>query len=296
MIAADVHGKNHHRDGTIGAHVLGLRLLLADGSVVDCSPAVMPDLFWGCVGGMGLLGVILSARLALMRVPGGMILQRAQKTADLDETLAVSAAAGAAHYAVAWIDCLRGGRGVVFSGEHCAGEAGAAPRPRAVPFDCPGLTLNRFSIGGFNWAYYHAASPGRAAIDYRRFFYPLDALEHWNRLYGAGGLVQFQCVLPEAEGVRALLAEMRRHGIGSFLAVLKLCGAAGAGLLSFPRHGVSLALDFPASPAVFALLARLHAICFEHGGRLYLAKDACAGAESLRHYPGVAAFRALGGG
>ncbi len=296
MIAADVHGKNHLGAGTLGGHLRQICILLADGDLLRCSPFLYPDLFWASIGGMGLTGVILSAQLQLLRVPGAMIAQTSIRTGDLAETLAVSEASRDAPYSVAWIDCRSGGRGVVFRGEHAVGKAPAARAARNVPCNFPAFTLNRFSIAAFNRIYYHAARSGTALIDYRRFFYPLDALRHWNRLYGAAGLVQFQCVLPQeasAVGIRTLLAEISRQGLGSFLAVLKLCGAEGQGLLSFPRPGFSLALDFPATPAIFALLERLNAIALDCGGRLYLAKDSCAGPESLRCYQRLDEFRAI---
>ena len=294
MIAADVHGKNHLGAGTFGGHVCQITILLADGSLLRCSAADHPDLFWGSIGGMGLTGVIMAAQLQLLRVPGEMIEQTSIKTRDLDETLAVSEASRDATYSVAWIDCLGQGRGVVFRGQHAPGAAPNPRRPRNIPLNLPAFTLNRLSIAAFNQAYYHTQTSQTAPIDYRRFFYPLDALQNWHRLYGAPGLVQFQCVLPHEaskSGIRALLAEIVRHGQGSFLAVLKLCGAEGQGLLSFPRPGFSLALDFPASPAIFALLKRLDAITLDHGGRLYLAKDSCAGPQSLRHYQRLDEFR-----
>lgn len=297
MLAADVHGKNHHGAGTFGRHVIAFTLLLADGTL--CRVTRDHELFWASIGGMGLTGVILSVRFRLLRVAGGMIRQTTIKTRDLAETLAVSHASRHATYAVAWIDCLSQGRGVVFQGEHAGSrEIPPAKRPRAIPCDLPDFTLNPLSIAAFNQAYYLAAQPGTATIGYQQFFYPLDGLHHWNRLYGKRGLVQYQCVLPyEAgePGLRLLLSEIARQGLGSFLAVLKLCGEEGQGLLSFPRPGFSLALDFPATPAIFTLLERLDAITIDHGGRLYLAKDARALPASLRHYQRLDEFRRIRG-
>ena len=295
MAAADVHGKNHHGAGTFGRHIRALTMLLADGSQIRCTPD--HELFWATIGGMGLTGVILTIRFRLIRVAGGMIRQTAIKTGDLAETLAASESSRTATYSVAWIDCLAGGRGVVFQGEHAPETTvPPVPRARAIPCDVPPFTLNRLSIAAFNQTYYHATRAGSALVDVWRFFYPLDALHGWNRLYGKRGLVQYQCVLPHEAGeagLRLLLDEIARQGLGSFLVVLKLCGEEGNGLLSFPRPGFSLALDFPATAAIFALFERLDAITLDHGGRLYLAKDACAGPDSLRHYQRLDQFRAL---
>ena len=295
MAASDVHGKNHHGSGTFGRHITALTMLLADGSQIRITPD--HELFWATISGMGLTGVILAVRFRLLRVAGGMIRQTTTKTRDLDETLAISESSRSATYSVAWIDCLSAGRGVVFQGEHAPeAEIPPTPRPRAVPFDMPSFTLNRLTIGAFNQAIYHTARSGSALVDVWRFFYPLDTLHDWNRIYGKRGLVQYQCVLPHESGepgLRQLLAEIARQGLGSFLVVLKLCGEEGQGLLSFPRPGFSLALDFPATPEIFALFERLDAITIDHGGRLYLAKDARAKPASLRHYQRLDQFRAV---
>ncbi len=295
MAAADVHGKNHHGAGSFGRHVVTLSMLLADGNKIRITPE--HELFWASIGGMGLTGVIMAVRFRLLRVAGPMIRKTTIKTHDLSETLAASKAADSATYSVAWIDCLAGGRGVVFQGEHT--NAGTPPPPKAprhIPCDLPAATLNRLSIAAFNQLYFHAAQAGPALIDCQKFFYPLDALHDWNRLYGRRGLVQYQCVLPHEAGepgLRSLLYEIKQQGLGSFLAVLKLCGEEGNGLMSFPRPGFSLALDFPASPEIFALFERLDAIVIDHGGRLYLAKDSCAKPASLRHYQRLDEFRAV---
>jgi FAD/FMN-containing dehydrogenase len=167
----------------------------------------------------------------------------------------------------------------------------------SVPVDLPGFTLNRWSLRAFNEAYYRRGRPGEAILDYRPYFYPLDALADWNRIYGRNGFVQFQCVLPKeasAEGMRSLLGAIAGAGLGSFLAVLKLFGRQGSGLLSFPMEGYTLALDFPATTPALSLLWRLDAIVAGHGGRLYLAKDARMGTGTMRRgYPRLDEFRAL---
>lgn len=296
MAAADVHGKNHHVHGSFGRYVTALGLILADGSEVRCAP---PDeLFWATIGGMGLTGAIVWVQFRLLPVPGGMIRQTTIKTRTLEETIAACQHSARATYSVAWIDCLAGGRGLVYEGEHAAGHAPARGQGRRVPFNIPEFSLNRASISIFNQLYYSKHRAGEALVDYWRFFYPLDGLADWNRLYGRRGLVQYQCALPteaSESGLKLLLGEIAKQGLGSFLAVLKLCGDEGQGLMSFPMPGFSLALDFPARPEIFALMDRLDEITLEHGGRLYLAKDARAKPRMLRHYQRRETFRSIRG-
>ena len=308
-IASDVHGKNHHRDGTFGRHVLSMDLALADSSVVRCSDNENPDLFAATQGGMGLTGVILRATFRLRPVETDLVVQHTTRAPDLSRTLSALEEADGATYSVAWIDCLaRGsalGRGIVYRGEHAAlsdlppGRGGVAYDPlprgcRTVPASPPSFALNRYSMGALNAAYFARAKTGRALVSYRTFFYPLDALLCWNRIYGRQGFVQHQCVLPLSSGgaaLRELLAMIAARGTGSFLAVLKLCGDAARGPLSFPLRGYTLALDFQATAGNFSLLAELDDVVAAHGGRLYLAKDARGGAGLLRDgYPRLHEF------
>lgn len=312
-IAADVHGKNHHGAGGFGAHLRDLTLALPDGTVRTCGPE--SDLFAATVGGMGLTGTILRATLALRRVETGWIRQSTVAAADLDAAMAALEAAHGATYAVAWIDCLaRGaarGRALVYRGEHATRADLAALHPGAplhppiargalaVPFDLPALTLNRLSVGAFNALYYGRgrAGAGRDGIvGWAPYFFPLDGIRDWNRIYGSRGFLQHQCVIPKARSRAALGAILDRvsHAAPSFLAVLKLLGGGG-GLLSFPLQGYTLTLDFPASPANLALLDSLDAIVREAGGRLYLAKDARQSRDTFEAGYGDAAtrFRAL---
>lgn len=324
MIAADVHGKNHHGAGSFGAHVERLSLVLADGSRVDCSRTERPGLFLATLGGMGLTGVITEASFRLLPVETGMIRQRTLRAGSLAEIMALFDAARDATYSVAWIDALAGGgrlgRSVLFLGEHVrraelAGDALLRPprAPRlAVPFDFPGWALNRASISLFNALYHARNRPGEALVGYEGYFYPLDAILGWNRVYGAAGFMQFQCVLPRAAsaaGMTALLRRAAAAGSASPLAVLKLFGpgerirgdgvggggiGGGGGLLSFPMEGFTLAFDVRATQASFRLLAECDAIVADHGGRVYLAKDACATPALLpRFYPRLDEFRAL---
>ena len=316
MIAADVHGKNHHRDGTFGAHVESLTLAGADGAIRECSREENADLFRATLGGMGLTGVILSARFRLRPIETAFVMAETRAARDLDETMALFEASRDWPHSVAWIDCLaRGaglGRAVMTRGAFM--ERGALPPGLAsdplclaragklrVPADVPSALLNRVSIGIFNELCYRRgrgrARSGARPVHFDRFFFPLDRIEAWNRLYGRRGFVQYQCVLPKGEseaGVAALLERVAASGQGSFLGVLKLFGPAGEGLMSFPMEGYTLALDFPVRNGTAALLDGLDEITHRHGGRVYLAKDARCAPERVREgYPRLGAFEAV---
>jgi FAD/FMN-containing dehydrogenase len=312
MIASNVHGKNHHLAGSFGDHVESIDLALADGRVVRCSGKENESLFAATCGGMGLTGVILRARFRLMPVETGFIRRETRRLRNLAEAMDAFEAARDWTYSVAWIDCLaRGdalGRSLLFLGEHArAGELPAERRlaplsipkkhSRTVPVDVPGFAQNRWSIGAFNELYYRVARPGTDILDYDRFFYPLDGILEWRRLYGRAGLVQYQCVLPLAAsrvGLTLLLKRIADAGLGSFLGVLKLFGHQNSGMLSFPMEGYTLALDFPARAKTLALFPILDAIVADHGGRLYLAKDAATSPPMIeRFYPGLNQFRAV---
>jgi FAD/FMN-containing dehydrogenase len=285
-IANDVHGKNHHAAGTFGDHVLGLRLVRTDGTQLDCGPGLEPAWFAATVGGAGLTGVITRAELQLRRVSGPWLDTETIPYDNLDEFFRLAdASEGAWEYTVSWIDCLsRRGRGIFLRANHAqaqASRAEPAPRQRAMPFTPPVSLVNRLSLRLLNTAYYqlNRYRAGPAAAHYAGFFYPLDNLREWNRMYGPRGFYQYQSMVPRAAGdgaVAAMLDEIARAGDGSFLAVLKTFGARAApGMLSFARPGVTLALDFPNAGARTArLFERLDAIVRAAGGRIYLAKDA----------------------
>jgi decaprenylphospho-beta-D-ribofuranose 2-oxidase len=284
-IASDVHGKNHHRDGTFCEHVARLDLLLGNGERVAASTSEHPDLFHATCAGMGLTGIILSATLQLKRIASTDIVATTIKAPNLDAVLEGFEAHAGSTYSVAWIDCLaRGaalGRSLLFLGEHASdGPLALQDRSsRRLPVDMPAALLNRAMVQGFNTLYYGRVRrvESTARVPLEPFFYPLDAVAEWNRLYGKPGFVQYQFVLPRAAGVdglREVLTRIAQSGRGSFLAVLKVFGAANGNLLSFPTAGYTLALDFKAEPAVFELLELLDRIVLEHGGRVYLAKDA----------------------
>lgn len=311
MIAADVHGKNHHKDGTFGRHVDSLRLMTGDGRVLDCSRTENADLFRATIGGMGLTGIITQASFRLIPLQTAWIRQQTVPCGNLEAVMAAFEESAGWTYSVAWIDCqargAQSGRALLYRGEHAGLDElpvaqrrqplHRAPRRRLrVPFDVPEILLNRYSVAAFNELYYRkgCSAAGTGMIDLETFFYPLDGVLDWNRGYGRSGFVQYQCVLPKAasrSGLTLLLERIAAAGTGSFLAVLKLFGAGDGeegGLLSFPFEGYTLALDFPASARNFSLLIELDAIVADHGGRLYLAKDARMGVSLLRSGYGTA--------
>lgn len=284
-IASDVHGKNHHVDGSFGDHVASIELLLGNGERVQGSPANNPDLFHATCGGMGLTGIILSATLRLKPIRSSTIVETTIKAPNLDAVLVAFEENAATNYSVAWIDCLaRGknlGRSLLMLGEHT--DEGPltvqAKKPLEVPFDMPANLLNHATVKAFNTLQYWKTRQTRRTrrILFEPFFYPLDVVADWNRLYGTPGFIQYQFVLPKASGVAGLrkaLELIAASGRGSFLAVLKAFGKGNQNLLSFPTEGYTLALDFKAEPAVFQLLDQLDKLVLDHGGRLYLAKDA----------------------
>ena len=304
-IASDVHGKNHHLDGSFSRHVTHVDLLLGNGEQVRASPTEHADLFAATCGGMGLTGLILSAGLRLKRIAGSEIVETTLKLPDLDSALAAFDEHAASTYSVAWIDCLaRGaalGRSLLMLGEHATdGPLGTQPQaPRPVPLDLPPVLMSRLAGRAFNQLYYHRVrrTPSTRRVPLEPFFYPLDALADWNRLYGRPGFLQYQFVLPRASGargVREVLQRIAGSGAGAFLAVLKAFGPGNAHPLSFPREGWTLAVDFKAEPAVFALLDALDRIVLDHGGRHYLAKDARMSAATFRAgYPRWEEFEAV---
>lgn len=296
-IANDVHGKNHHVTGAFGHHVRALELLRSDGSRQTLRPG--DALFAATVGGLGLTGVVTWAELQLRRVPGPWIETESVRFGTLDDFFALSKESAArCEYTVAWIDCsARGknlGRGHFLRGDHARGDAQAATpssAPRAgFPFVPPVSLVNRFSLRPFNTFYYWRQPQHRKRhfAHYQSYFYPLDGIEHWNRMYGPRGFLQHQCVLPPQHAhaaVKELLGEIARSGKGSFLAVLKEFGdMPSTGLLSFPRPGTTLALDFANDGGdVFKLLDRLDAIVNAAGGAIYPAKDAHMSARTFRN-------------
>jgi FAD/FMN-containing dehydrogenase len=299
-IANDVHGKNHHRLGSFGHQLIEFELQRSDGQILRCAPDFNRDWFCATIGGLGLTGLIRKARLQLRRVPGVWIAGDSQRFANLDEFFALAAKSdGGYEYTVAWLDCATAGsklgRGVFMRGNHVPHTA-PPPRsksPHRLPLTPPVSPINAFTVRLFNELYFHrpAAQAPQALWHYQPFLFPLDSLLEWNRIYGPHGFFQYQCVLPGsfAEQARALQEMLRRiakSGLGSFLVVLKKFGdMPSLGLLSFPRPGVTLALDFPnRGEATLRLLEDLDAITRETGGAVYPAKDARMSAVSFQQY------------
>lgn len=315
MIATDVHGKNHHRDGGFGKHVESFKLVLPSGDTVDCSYSQNADLFRATVGGVGLTGTIVEATIRLSRVETGWILQRTLRADNLETALDLLRGNGDARYSVAWIDCLAkgksAGRSLVYLGEHASLDEVRASMPSApaypvagsrivtVPMDAPRLVFNRYTIRAFNALKFVREVRGEEAcaiVPWNSYFFPLDGLAQWNRLYGRRGFLQYQFVIPhiKASSVLAeILGEISATGEAPFLAVLKTLGD-GDGLLSFPMPGVTLAMDFPVTDGVFHFLDRIDRLVSSEGGRLYLAKDARQRPETFEAgYPALRGFRDL---
>lgn len=307
-IANDIHGKNHHRAGTFGRHVLRLELLRSDGRRVWCSPEENAELFAATIGGLGLTGLILSAEIRLRRVPGPAVAVERIRYGSLREFFALCDESDAAcEYTVAWVDGFargpRLGRGIFMRGDHVATRHPGHVRPPrvrpAIPFEAPAILLAPPLMRAANRVYYRRA-PRRAVRrleHYERFFYPLDAIRRWNLLYGRTGFLQYQCVVPPSVAEAAtseLLALVAASRGASFLAVLKRFGdMPSPGMLSFPRPGVTLALDIAIRGAdTFTLCDRLDRVVAEAGGAVYPCKDARMSAENFRRFfPALDRFR-----
>jgi FAD/FMN-containing dehydrogenase len=297
MVASDVHGKNHHREGCFGAHVRSLRLRVAEGDIVTCSPTQDPELFYGTIGGMGLLGHVLEVEFELRRISSPWLHVESERVPGIDEFLAgLGRAAPAWPMTMGWIDCLnRGrslGRGILIAGRWATPEeaprvAPAAPVANTFPVLLPNWALNRLTAKAFNTLYYwrHARRNWSGILAPDPFFYPLDAILHWNRAYGSRGFTQYQCVLPRAAGaaaVRELMELLSKLGGASPLCVIKDCGPEGKGVLSFPLEGTSIAVDMAVSPALQGIVDRLNEFVIATKGRIYLSKDRFTRAEHFR--------------
>ena len=297
-IANDVHGKNHHVRGTFGNHVKQFGLLHKQQMLV-CSPTQNEALFRATIGGLGLTGVIGWAEIQLIPIPSSQIDSTLVRFGNLGEIFALSQELDHQHeYSVAWIDCLAKGeqlgRGVFIVGDHAPyGSLTLSQRSKlVVPLTPPISLINNMSLRGFNEVYWRKSPSKRTRVrtEYEPFFYPLDRVLYWNRVYGNAGFQQYQCVIPDAHAQSAmaqLLKTIATSGNGSFLAVLKRCGdCSSPGLLSFPLPGTSLALDFPQSADLEKLFSHMDAIVREAGGRIYPAKDAhMSGSDFRTAYP-----------
>lgn len=284
-IASDVHGKNHHLSGTFSEHLLSFDLMLGSGEIVSVTKDNYPDLFRATCGGMGLTGIILSASFQLKLIQSSQIIQSTIKTKCLEEVCEQFEVNHASTYSVAWIDCLSKGRqlgrSLLMLGEHSQDGTLEFEKKKGLnmPIDMPSSILNHYSIKAFNAFYYHRvfSKLKTEIISFEPYFYPLDTIDNWNRLYGKAGFVQYQFVLPKSTGVRALrqiLEVIVDSGRGSFLAVLKVFGKTNENYLSFPIEGYTLALDFKMSEGTVRLIRQLDSMVTEMGGRVYLTKDA----------------------
>jgi decaprenylphospho-beta-D-ribofuranose 2-oxidase len=310
-VASDVHGKNHHAEGSFSNHILRMEVQTGIGTL-SCSKEEHPDLFWATCGGMGLTGVITKVWFQLKPVETAYIRQKQIKAKNLDEVLSLFEQYKDYTYSMAWIDCLKQGAGfgrsILIVGEHATRSELNTKQAQAplhlppglkltLPFNLPSFVLNNWSVKAFNMLYYgkNVKREINNIVPYEPFFYPLDAIHHWNRGYGKDGFVQYQFVLPLAqkEGLVSILKAISKKGWGSFLAVLKVFGKQDD-LISFPMEGYTLALDFPVRPGLFEFLNELDAIVLDYGGRLYLTKDARMKSEVYwKSYPNASRFAEL---
>ena len=287
-LANDVHGKKHHAQGSFGHHVKAFELIRSTGEVLLCTPYLNADMFTATVGGLGLTGLLSWVEIQLIPVNNPWMWVESHRFSNLEHFWQLNQEAEQHwSYTVAWIDCLASGnsqgRGVLFTGKHAASQSqlpSYKESSRRVPFDPPVSLVNRLSLRSFNALYYRQpVKPQGGLCHYAPYFYPLDAIQNWNRIYGYKGFYQYQCVLPPEvarEATAQLLGAIERSGQGSFLAVLKTFGSQpSVGMLSFARPGATLALDFPnLGDRTLNLFNRLDAIVSEAGGALYPAKDA----------------------
>lgn len=304
-IASDVHGKNHHVEGCFSESVEEFNLMLPNGETKVCSKLNNKELFRATCGGMGLTGVILDAKIKLKKINSKYINQTTIKTKNLKETFEAFEKYSYMPYSVAWIDCLAKkdniGKCLLTVGDFADdGDLQFKEKRKLnIPFHFPSFALNTLSVKAFNWLYYKKAPNGESQqkVDIDSFFYPLDAIYNWNKIYGKNGFTQYQFILPKEksfEGLQEILQTIANSGKGSFLAVLKLYGKANKNYLSFPIEGYSLALDFKIEKGLFELLDKLDNIVVKHNGRIYLTKDARVSKETFeKGYPMIQNFREL---
>ncbi len=309
-VASDVHGKNHHIDGSFSNHILDMDVVLASKKVITCSTRMNEDLFEATCGGMGLTGLITRVRFQLKKIETSFIKQKQIKAGNLEELIRLFETYHQYTYSVAWIDCLKKGeqfgRSILMLGEHARlsdlhekqrQDPLKLPKKKQInfPFNLPSWVLNAFTVKAFNYLFYvkNFKREINNVISYEPFFYPLDAILHWNRGYGKNGFVQYQFVLPlEAKpGLIEILNRISDKGLGSFLAVLKVFGKQES-IISFPMEGYTLALDFPIKPGLLEFLDELDQVVLRYGGRLYMSKDARMKPETLQSgYPDLGKFK-----
>jgi decaprenylphospho-beta-D-ribofuranose 2-oxidase len=302
-IASDVHGKNHHMQGCFSESLLSFELLLPDGEIKSCRPNYNKDFFQATCGGMGLTGIILSAKIQLQKISGSQLKQTNLKTQNLRETFDAMESIVDEPFSVAWIDCITGGeslgRGIVSFGQFEEnGRLEYQPKKQnSIPFHIPGFALNSWSMKSFNHWHYKRTKEGSFKTDLDSFFFPLDKIQNWNRIYGKKGFYQYQFVLPKEssyEGMKKILELISKSRRASFLAVLKLCGKQNNNWLSFPMKGYSLALDFKYHSDLEKLFSQLDELVHHYGGRIYLAKDARVGKSVFEQgYQKIEKFRSF---
>ena len=302
-IASDIHGKNHHIEGCFSECINEFKIMLADSEVATCSKESTPDLFKATCGGQGLTGVILDAKIYLKKINSQYIDQTTIKTNNLKDTFKAFEDYQDKPYSVAWIDCLakgnKIGKCVLIVGDFK--DDGRldykVQKQKSIPFNFPSFVLNNWSVRAFNWLYFHKVRQivSKQIVDIETFFYPLDAIGQWNRIYGKNGFTQYQFILPKEisyEGLEEILRAISKSGMGSFLAVLKLFGKANDNYLSFPMEGYSLAVDFKIEKGLFDLLDELDEIVVKYNGRIYLAKDVRVSKKTFeKGYPKINNFR-----
>lgn len=311
-VGSDVHGKNHHVDGSFSNHILEMDVMVSDGSIVSCSPVQNSDLFEATCGGMGLTGMITRIKFGLKKIETSYVRQKQIKAANLDELISLFETYKNYTYSMAWIDCLTKGdhfgRGILIVGEHAVESELSDSQKRkklsvhgkariTFPFNLPSWVLNTLTVKAFNFLYYgkNFKKEINNVVPYEPFFYPLDAILHWNRGYGKKGFVQYQFVLPLSakQGLVEILNRISDEGLGSFLAVLKVFGKQES-MISFPEEGYTLALDFPVRKGLFRFLDELDQIVLQYGGRLYMSKDARMKPDVLeKGYPRLEEFKSV---
>lgn len=291
-VASDIHGKNHHRDGSFSGHIVSMDVLTASGEIITCTSDHHEDLFWATCGGMGLTGLVVNVRFRLKPIESAFISQTQLKARNLEELLEFFEVYNHFTYSVAWIDCLKKdknfGRSILMLGEHATLDDLTSRQRRdpfkihgdpglSIPFNFPNFALNNLTVKAFNALFYakNVKSVQADTVHYDPYFYPLDNIHSWNRMYGKKGFVQYQFVVPmtEKDGLIKIMQMISNKNMGSFLTVLKVFGPQDS-LISFPMEGFTLAMDFPLTEGLFEFLDELDRVVLEHGGRVYLTKDA----------------------
>jgi hypothetical protein len=282
-IASDVHGKNHHQDGSFCDHVCSIQLLVASGEIIECDRTNHSDLFHATCGGMGLTGILIAATLKLIPISSNKIKQSIIPALNFEDCISLIEQTSQSKYSVVWLDSKfrnkNFGRSVLFLGEHSTETEGIKiEHPKrtdlSIPFTCPSWLLNPYISQVFNETYFRLKKQRKDTVNYRDFFFPLERIKNWNSLYGSRGFLQYQLVVPSAKGIKELLLAVSNSNECSYLTVLKKFGKGNQNFLSFPQDGYTLTMDFKRKTSVFSLLDKLDNIVISQGGRLYCAKDA----------------------